>query len=145
MKRKITVAALLSLFAWNAVFGGVGGLLLCLHKSMALHPELISGKVSDCAPESVDPSAELSCLSDKESCVDVELEAVELPQVRIDEAQSISVSSGLHALHALHSATYEVVALNFTLREIAHVVQAQAPPELLDTSVLIAQTVNLRL
>jgi hypothetical protein len=62
--------------------------------------------------------------------------------VRIDEAQSIPVYS---ALHAPHSATYEVVALNFTLREIAHVVQAQAPPELLDTSVLIAQTVNLRL
>jgi hypothetical protein len=142
VKRKITVAALLSLFAWNAVFGGVGGLLLCLHKSMALHPELISGKVSDCAPESVDPSAELSCLSDEESCVDVELEAVELPQVRIDEAQSIPVSS---ALYALHSAIYEVVALNFTLREIAHIVQAQAPPELLDTSVLVAQTVNLRL
>lgn len=145
MKRKITVAALLSLFAWNAVFGGVGGLLLCLHKSMALHPELISGKVSDCAPESVDPSAELSCLSDEESCVDVELEAVELPQVRLDEAQSISIFSGLDTLHALHSATYEVVEQNFTLREIAHVVQAQAPPELLDTSVLIAQTVNLRL
>ena len=109
---------------------------------MALHPELISGKVSDCAPESVDPSAELSCLSDEESCVDVELEAVDLPQVRLDEAQSISVFS---ALHALHSATYEVDGQNFTLREIAHIVQAQAPPELLDTSVLVAQIINLRL
>jgi hypothetical protein len=142
VKRKLTVAALLSLFAWNAVFGGVGGLLLCLHQSMALHPELISGKVSDCAPESVDQSTELSCLFDEESCVDVELEAVELPQVRLDEAQSILIFS---ALYALHSATYEVVEQNFTLREIAHVVQAQAPPELLDTSVLVAQTVNLRL
>tara|TARA_B100001971_G_scaffold135579_1_gene125227 strand:- start:8258 stop:8686 length:429 start_codon:yes stop_codon:yes gene_type:complete len=142
VKRKITVAALLSLFAWNAVFGGVGGLLLCLHKSMALHPEMISGKVSDCAPESVDQSAELSCLSDEESCVDVELEAVDLPQVRLDEAQSAPV---FNPLHALLSATFEVVEQNFTLREIAHIVQAQAPPELLDTSVLVAQTVNLRL
>jgi len=110
---------------------------------MALHPELISGKTFDCAPESVGQTAELSCLSESESCLDVQLEAVDLPQMRIDEAQSISVSS---ALHALHSQTYEVVEQNFTLREIAHIVQAQAPPEsLLDTSVLVAQTVNLRL
>jgi len=142
VKRKITVAALLSLFAWNAVFGGAGGLLLCLHQSMALHPELISGKSFDCAPESVDQSAELKCISESESCLDVELEAIDLPQVRIDEVQSAPV---FNPLHALLSATFEAVEQNFTLREIAHVVQAQAPPELLDTSVLVAQTVNLRL
>ncbi|MDQ8195260.1 hypothetical protein QEH59_12545 [Coraliomargarita sp. SDUM461004] len=142
MKRKITVAALLSLFAWNAVFGGVGGLLLCLHQSMTLHPELISGKVFDCASVSVDQSAELKCISESESCVDVELEAVDLPQVRLDEAQSAPV---FNPLHALLSTTFEVVEQNFTLKEIAHIVQAQAPPELLDTSVLVAQTVNLRL
>ena len=74
--------------------------------------------------------------------MDVELEAVDLPQVRLDEAQSAPV---FNPLHALLSATFEVVEQNFTLREIAHIVQAQAPPELLDTSVLVAQTVNLRL
>lgn len=139
----MTTAALASLFAWNAVFGGVGGLLLCLHQSMALHPEIISGKVTDCSSESVSRSAQPCCQPESESCLDVQLEAVDLPQMRLDEAQSISVSS---ALHALHSQTYEVVEQNFTLREIAHIVQAQAPPEsLLDTSVLVAQTINLRL
>ncbi len=140
MGRKITTAAFLSLFAWNTVFGGVGGLLICLHQSMALHPEFISGKVSGCVSESDNQSAGSNCLSESESCVDVELEANNLPpQVRIDEVPSFPGSS------ALHSATFEVAERNFTLREIAYIIQARAPPELLDTSVLVAQTVNLRL
>jgi len=143
VKRKLLASALLGLFAWNTVFGAVGGLLLCLHQSLTLHPELISGKISDCAPEttnrSTDGSTELTCLSDAESCVDVELEAVDLSQVRIDEVQSMPGFS------ALHRATPKILEPNFTLREIAHIVQAQAPPELLDTSVLVAQATNLRL
>tara|TARA_S200002703_G_scaffold68319_2_gene59330 strand:- start:288 stop:749 length:462 start_codon:yes stop_codon:yes gene_type:complete len=150
VKRKITVAALLSLFAWNAVFGGVGVLLLCLNKNSMLHPEIVSGKGFGCSPVcvggtaqgargSAQESAQVSCLSDVEHCVDFELKAVELLLVRIDKGESAA------ALAALQSAGTDVSALNFTLREIAHVVQAQAPPELLDTSVLIAQTVNLRL
>lgn len=150
MKRKITVAALLSLFAWNAVFGGVGGLLLCLNKSSALSPELISGDGFECPPVcvggaeqgawgSAQESTQVRCLSDVEHCVDVELKAVELPQVRIDKGESAPT------LTALQSAGTDVAAPNFTLKEIAHIVQAQAPPELMDTGVLVAQTVNLRL
>lgn len=139
MCRKITVFAFLTLFAWNTVFGAVGGLLLCLHESLALHPELISGKISDCKSPCVDQPTEEICLSDEESCLDVELEAVELPKVRIDEVQSMPTSS------ALHSAIPEISEQNFTLRKIAHIVQARAPPELLNTSVLVTQTVVLRL
>ena len=151
MKRKITVAALLSLFAWNAVFGGVGGLLLCLNKSSALSPELISGDGFECPPVCVGGGAEqgawgsaqestqVRCLSADEHCVDVELKAVELPQVRIDKGESAPI------LTALQSAGTDVAAPNFTLKEIVHIVQAQAPPELMDTGVLVAQTVNLRL
>ena len=140
MKRKMTTAALASLFAWNAVFGGVGGLLFCLHQNMTIHAEIVSGNVSDCSSESVSRSAEPSCRPESESCVDVQLEAVDLPEVRLDEVPSVSI------LSSFHSETYEVVEQSFTLREIAHIVQAQAPPEsLLDTSVLVAQTINLRL
>ena len=100
MKRKITAAALLSFFAWNAVFGGVGGLLLCLNKSSMLNHELMSDKGSDCPPvcvsESAQGSAEVSSLSNDESCVDFELKAVELPQVRIDKGESAPVLTALH-------------------------------------------------
>lgn len=150
MKRKITVAALLSLFAWNAVFGGVGGLLLCLNQDSLLNQESISGDGFECPPVcvggaeqgargSAQESTQVRCLSDVEHCVDVELKAVELPQVRIDKGESAPI------LTALQSAGTDVAAPNFTLKEIAHIVQAQAPPELMDTSVLVAQTVNLRL
>jgi len=71
--------------------------------------------------------------------VDLELKAVELPQVRIDKGESVPV------LTALPFVAPNVAKPNFTLKEIAHIVQAQAPPELMDTSVLVAQTVNLRL
>ena len=143
MIRKITIAALLSFFAWNAVFGGAGGLLLCLNKSPELSTELISSKGSDCPPVcvsgSAQGSAEVSSLSNEESCVDFELKAIELPQVRIDKGESAPV------LTALLCEVSDASIPNFTLKEIAHIVQAQAPPELMDTSVLVAQTVNLRL
>lgn len=139
MKRKVTVVALLSFFAWNALFGGVGGLLLCLNKSSILSPELNSSKCSECPPLCVSGLAEESRFSDDDSCVDFELKAVELQQVRVDKGESTPT------LAALQSAGSNVYAPNFTLREIAHIVQAQAPPELMDTSVLVAQTVNLRL
>ena len=139
MKRKVTVVGLLSFFAWNALFGGVGGLLLCLNKSSILSPELNSSKCSECPPLCVSGLAEESRFSDDDSCVDFELKAVELQQVRVDKGESTPT------LAALQSAGSNVYAPNFTLREIAHIVQAQAPPELMDTSVLVAQTVNLRL
>ena len=139
MSRKIAAAALLSFFAWNVLFGGVGGLLLCLNKSSDLSLELSSTKCSDCPPVCVRGLAEERRFSDEDSCVDLELKAVELPQVRIDKGESTP------ALAALQSAGSDVSAPNFTLKEMAHIVQAQAPPELLDTSVLVAQTVNLRL
>ena len=139
MKRKITAVALLSFFAWNAVFGGVGGLLLCLNKSSVLYSEVNSSKASDCPPLCVSGLAEENGFSEDDSCVDLELKAVELPQVRIDKGESIPV------LTALPFVAPNVAKPNFTLKEIAHIVQAQAPPELMDTSVLVAQTVNLRL
>lgn len=128
----------MSLFAWNSLFGGVGGLLLCLHENFDLHPELGAGDATDCGSAEEDGGSEAACLSKSESCVDIAIDAVQLPS-RIDEVQSLPVFS------ALHVETAEVTAPSFTLKEIAHIVQAQAPPELLDTSVLIAQTVNLRL
>jgi hypothetical protein len=139
VKRKITAVALLSFFAWNAVFGGVGGLLLCLNKSSVLYSEMNSSKGSDCPPLCVSGLAEENGFSEDDSCVDLELKAVELPQVRIDKGQSAPV------LTALLCEVSDASIPNFTLKEIAHIVQAQAPPELMDTSVLVAQTVNLRL
>jgi hypothetical protein len=139
VKRKITAVALLSFFAWNTVFGGVGGLLLCLNKSSVLSPELTTSKGSDCPPLCVSGIPEENSFSDDDSCVDLELKAVELPQVRIDKGESVP------ALTALPLVASGVAEPNFTLKEIAHIVQAQAPPELMDTSVLVAQTVNLRL
>lgn len=143
VKRKIIAAALLSFFAWNAVFGGAGGLLLCLNKNSMLNHELMPDKGSDCALVCVSGptqgSAEVSGLSDDESCMDFELKAVELPQMRIDKGESAPV------LATPQSLVPDVSIPNFTLKEIAHIVQAQAPPELMDTSVLVAQTVNLRL
>jgi hypothetical protein len=139
VKRKIIAAALLSFFAWNTVFGGVGGLLLCLNQHSMPSHELISGEGSDCPAVCVGGSAQVNCLSGEDSCLDFELKAVELPETRIDTGGSTLV------LAALQCAVSDVSIPNFTLKEIAHIVQAQAPPELIDTSVLVAQTVNLRL
>ena len=139
MKRKITVAALLSFFAWNALFGGVGGLLLCVNKSSMFYPELISSKGSDCPTLCIGGLTEESGFSDEDSCLDIELKAVELPHVCIDKGEPAP------ALTALHCAVSNVAELNFAFKEIAHIVQAQAPPDLLNTSVLVAQGVNLRL
>ncbi len=95
MKRKITAVALLSFFAWNAVFGGVGGLLLCLNKSSVLYSEMNSSKGSDCPPLCVSGLAEENGFSEDDSCVDLELKAVELPQVRIDKGESAPVLTAL--------------------------------------------------
>lgn len=139
MKHQILALAFLSLFAWNTVFGGVGGLLLCLHQNLELHPELISAEDSDRKSTCNDPSAKKTCLSGEESCLDVELKAVELPEGRIDEDQSLA------HYNSDHRATHEIAEQNFSLRQIAHIVEAQAPPDLLDASVLVARTINLRL
>lgn len=139
MKRKIIAAALLSFFAWNTVFGEVGGLLLCLNQHSMPSHELISGEGSDCPPVCVGRSAQVNCLSGEDSCLDFKLKAVELPETRIDTGESTTV------LAALLCASFDVSIPNFTLKEIAHIVQAQAPPESIDTSVLVAKTVNLRL
>jgi hypothetical protein len=137
----MTAIGLLGFFVWNALFGGVGGLMLCFNNSPVFPAESITSKDFDyphiCV--GIGGSAEVRCLSNEGSCVDVELIAVELPQVRINEVQSMPVFA------AFHGVTPEAVEQNFTLKEIAHIVQAQAPPELMDTSVLVAQTVNLRL
>lgn len=139
VRRKIIAVALLSFFAWNALFGSVGGLLLCLNKSPVVSPEFSTNEGPDCPPLCVSGLAEENSFSDEDSCVDFELKAVELPQVRIDKGESTP------ALAVIQCATSDVSVPNFSLKEIAHFVQAQAPPELLDTSVLVAQTVNLRL
>jgi hypothetical protein len=137
--RKLIVAGLVSLFTWNAVFGAFGGLLLCFHDDRSLHPELAAGAHNDCDAGDAGDAMGKGCLSELESCVDLELKAIELPDARVDDGQH----SPVFTPHC--SPLPETGDLNFGLWERAHFVQAQAPPALPRTSVLVAQATNLRI
>ncbi|MDA3875208.1 MAG: hypothetical protein PF795_14770 [Kiritimatiellae bacterium] len=40
VNKKVVSSIFLLMVSWNAVFGAVGGLLLCLHENLTLHPEI---------------------------------------------------------------------------------------------------------
>jgi len=91
---------------------------------------------SDCCMEEAAETE--ACISEGEACVDIELSAEVLPHSRPDEVRSLITYAPVFEVVA---EVYEPV---FTLREVAGIVQLRAPPDLRATSVLVAQTINLR-
>lgn len=99
MKKKLCIVGLIGLFAWNALLGAFGGLLLCIHQDLAIHIDDAFTCATACAnveinaqanPDAVthtDTHAALpqtkSCLAIEESCVDIDLVAEPLPATRL--------------------------------------------------------------
>ena len=78
------IVGLISLFAWNAVFGAFGGVLLCIHQDLGLHLEDEAVDGGSCAGvHAASDLSTVSCVDEDESCVDIELLAELLPATRL--------------------------------------------------------------
>jgi len=91
VKLKICILGLISLFAWNAVFGAFGGLLLCIHQDLGVHVDDDAVHAADgvsCADAHEETSETTSCVEFHEPCVDIELVAELLPATRLNSGAS---------------------------------------------------------
>jgi hypothetical protein len=137
-QKKINIL-FLTLFSWNALFGAVGGLLICIHDDLRMHSDL--GQKNEAACETAHASCESSQhnISAAEHCMDIELDAI----------QSVLVKSEHSDLDHQNTSTLLIPDPNFnfglTLRELAPDLQAQAPPGLTPVSVHTVQLTQLRI
>ena len=83
VKMKICIVGLISLFAWNALFGAFGGLLLCIHQDFGVHVDEDAVNGFSCASDHGSVSVEVACVDTDESCLDIELLAEQLPPARL--------------------------------------------------------------
>lgn len=141
MKSKLSVVWLLSLFAWNAVFGAFGGLLLCLHEDLSLHLETGLDTKVDCAPGVPEGSVDFACITGLQSCVDIELTGDELPTARLTHSDSFPKAS-LDLVATLPNFFWDESSLR--LSQIENVVAPRAPPNTANASVQIVQLIQLR-
>lgn len=88
-RNKICIVWLISLFAWNAVFGAFGGFSLCIHENLGVHvdDDLASASCGSCGNAHTSERAD-TCLTEDESCVDIELVAERLPAMRLNSVAS---------------------------------------------------------
>jgi hypothetical protein len=89
------IVGLISLFAWNALFGAFGGLLLCIHQDFGVH---VDDDAATCSGEHEQISEQASCAVVDQSCVDIELLAEQLPVVRLESDTSSLVPHVLLAI-----------------------------------------------
>ncbi|MDQ8205929.1 hypothetical protein QEH52_00275 [Coraliomargarita sp. SDUM461003] len=114
---KLGIVGLISLFAWNALFGAFGGLLLCIHQDLELHAEELHAEelhaeevneelaaaaaaaaASSCVTDHCLPNQADACLATGECCIDIELPAELLPVVRFKSDVSSAESLVLLAI-----------------------------------------------
>ena len=88
MRIKLCRVGLISLFAWNAVFGAFGGLVLCIHENFDVHVDEDAAAGVPCSDSHEEADQAISCVDEDESCVDIELIAELLPATRLDLAAS---------------------------------------------------------
>ncbi|MGZ0655835.1 hypothetical protein ACWPKS_09530 [Coraliomargarita sp. W4R72] len=141
MKSKVIIAWLLSLFAWNAVFGAFGGILLCLHEDLSLHLETSFEAKVDCAPNSSVTSVDFACVSRLQYCVDIELTGDELPTARLTPADSFPTSP-VYLVATLPDFYWNESSSR--LSQIENVVAPRAPPNTTNASVQVVQLIQLR-
>ena len=141
MKSKLIIVWLLSLFAWNAVFGAFGGILLCLHEDLSVHLETGFDAKVDCVTDLSEDSVDFACVSSLQPCVDIELAGDELPTAQLTQADSfptvpVSLVATLPNSHWNES--------SLRLSQIKNVVAPRAPPVTTDASVKLVQLIQLR-
>ncbi|MDQ8194898.1 hypothetical protein QEH59_10705 [Coraliomargarita sp. SDUM461004] len=106
---KLGIVGLISLFAWNALFGAFGGLLLCIHQDLELHAEKLHAEevneelaaaaaTASCVTDHCLPNQADACLATGECCIDIELPAELLPVVRFKSDVSSAESLVLLAI-----------------------------------------------
>ncbi|WFB34500.1 hypothetical protein P3T73_10040 [Kiritimatiellota bacterium B12222] len=139
MKYKRIIIPFLILFSWNAVFGAVGGLLLCIHEDLQMHSEVGLSGDADCETSTLASDFEASCLSAAETCVDVEIKAAISSLSRPDYSQFDGFINPFEYVGHLDTDLF------FSLRENLFSVQPQAPPEVTAMSVHTVQMTQLRL
>lgn len=75
------IVGLISLFAWNAVFGAFGSLLLCIHQDVDSREHASAS--SSCANEHGVMVVTDACPGEDDACVDIALLAEPLPLARL--------------------------------------------------------------
>jgi hypothetical protein len=126
---------LLCLSLWNIVLGATGGLSMCLHAAGELHLIGTESDEDECCHPSGEPSLEESdCLE----CEDIKLEGVDILALR-DSPFSLSAPDIAAAFANL--LPEPVVCSNQEL--VLH--SPRVPPDTIDTCLLVAEVVVLRL
>lgn len=137
---KSSITLLIALFTWNAVLGGMGTLVLCLHNDGEMHVELAGetfhSNTEDCAEteKSVD-------VSDCVSCTDIVLEAVDLGPTRQNELASVQMPSPV--VSDAHIFLARAVIPSKFCNEYGRF--SRAPPQAESTVQWISRTIALRL
>jgi hypothetical protein len=139
MIRKVSILWLVSLFAWNALFGAFGGLLLCIHEG-ELHFESVTETAVTCVDNCVESSVHEYSVSEPETCIDIELSKLLIVSPRVESGQSLAVAPII-----LDTWTGSLLREN-TLRTKAEsrLEPMRAPPVGMSASVLVARVHYLR-
>ena len=141
MKSRLSIFWLLSLFAWNAIFGAFGAILLCLHEDLSVHLETGLDAKVDCAPGLSKTAVDFACVTGLQSCVDIELTGDELPTARLTHTDSVSTSP-VYLVATLPNSYWNESSLR--LSQIENVVAPRAPPNTTNSSVQVVQLIQLR-
>jgi hypothetical protein len=138
VKQKRINILFLTLFSWNALFGAVGGLVICIHQSLQVHAEVGQINKEECKTARVASEPSLQNLATTENCLDVELDAAHTVLFKTEHADFDYLISPL----LIHETNFD---FGLTLRELATDIQAQAPPALTAVSVHTVQLTQLRI
>lgn len=137
---KFSVTALMTLFAWNSVLGGVSTLVLCFHVNGKTHIEL--------AGETFHPNSEKCACAEKTtdvfdctSCTDIVLEASDLGLMRPNELALVHLTTPIVSDACIPLTPVISPSISCTKSEQP----ARAPPEAESTSLMISRTIVLRL
>jgi D-alanine-D-alanine ligase-like ATP-grasp enzyme len=125
-------------FAWSALFGALGGLLICIHESFQAHV-VVEDHEGECetsyaASKSSDPR-----LEESNTCLDIEIDTI---QTNLAKPQ---VSTSNHLLVAANFLEKTNFDFSPALRELAPDLQPQASPALTAVSVQTVQLAQLRI
>lgn len=137
MHRIVSSLLLLSLFTWNSLLGGFGGLFLCLHENGGSHLVADSGEnhhEDECAhPTSAERIRETLKLGECTFCTDIPLTGPELESYLAE--RNIPVSSALFQ-RELH---WEANFKNPSCKQMGAIKRPRGPPPLSDSSVEISE------
>jgi hypothetical protein len=126
------------LFACSALFGAMGGLLICIHENFQTHV-VVEDHEGECetsyaASKSSDPR-----LEESDTCLDIEIDTI---QTNLAKPQ---VSTSNHLLVAANFLEKTNFDFSPALRELASELQPQASPALTAVSVQTVQLAQLRI